>query len=121
MADPNNEQEIINQVYEYAANLMINEKKSPIETIDALMAQGLDKESATAVVNNLVPQIADAKKQRAKKDMIFGALWCIGGTVVTVATYSAASGGGSYVVAWGAILFGAIQFIKGLINSTAKE
>ncbi len=49
--------------------------------------------------------------------MIFGALWCVGGIVVTVATYRAASGGGAFVVAWGAILFGAIQFFRGLIQA----
>lgn len=48
------------------------------------------------------------------KDMIFGALWFFGGIIVTVATFSAASNGGTYVVAWGAIIFGAIQFFRGV-------
>jgi len=55
--------------------------------------------------------------EKAKKDMLFGALWCVGGIIVTAATYSAASGGGRYVVAWGAIIFGAIQFFRGLAKS----
>jgi hypothetical protein len=54
-----------------------------------------------------------ARREDAEKDMLHGALWCVGGIVVTVATYAAASGGGAYVVAWGAILFGAIQFLRG--------
>lgn len=49
--------------------------------------------------------------------MLQGALWCIGGTVVTVASYSAASSGGRYVVAWGAIVFGATPFFRGLTRS----
>lgn len=52
-----------------------------------------------------------------EKDMLYGALWCIGGIIVTSVGYSSASGGGSYLVTWGAILFGALQFFKGLINS----
>jgi hypothetical protein len=52
--------------------------------------------------------------EQAKKNMLYGALWCIGGIVVTAATYSSAEGGGRYVVAWGAIIFGAIQFFRGL-------
>jgi hypothetical protein len=48
--------------------------------------------------------------------MLHGALWCGGGILVTVFTYAAASGGGTYVVAWGAIVFGAIQFFKGVAN-----
>jgi len=53
----------------------------------------------------------------AQRQMIIGALWCIGGIAVTAATYSAASGpgGGSYVVAWGAILFGGLQFVRGFV------
>ena len=38
------------------------------------------------------------------------------GVVITALTYSAAvtAGGGRYVVAWGAVVFGAIQFFRGL-------
>ena len=50
----------------------------------------------------------------ARKEMLIGALWCGGGILVTVLTYSAASGGGSYVVAWGAILYGAFRFFRGI-------
>lgn len=59
-------------------------------------------------------------KSMGNKNMLVGALWCIGGIVVTAATYSAASsssGGGTYVVAWGAILFGGLQFLKGLFQA----
>jgi hypothetical protein len=50
------------------------------------------------------------------KDMSVGCVVCIIGIVVTLVTYGAASGGGTYVIAWGAILFGALQFLKGLFN-----
>lgn len=110
------QQEAVNQVYEYAADLMINEKMSALETKKMLLENGVDEKSASVIVNNLEKQIEDAKKGRANKDMLYGALWCIGGIVVTAVTYSSASGGGTYVVAWGAILFGAIQFFKGLAN-----
>ena len=53
------------------------------------------------------------------RDMLVGALWCVGGIVVTVASYGAAAsnpGGGRYVVAYGAIIFGAIQFIRGAMR-----
>jgi len=48
--------------------------------------------------------------------MIYGALWCGGGILITALTYTMAIGGGTYIIAWGAILFGAIQFFKGLLN-----
>jgi hypothetical protein len=55
-----------------------------------------------------------ANRQAARKNMAIGSIWCIGGTLVTALTYQAASGGGHYVIAWGAIIFGAIQFLGGL-------
>lgn len=50
----------------------------------------------------------------AKRNMLVGGLWCGGGLLVTLFTYMAASGGGTYVVAWGAIIFGGWQFLKGI-------
>ena len=55
--------------------------------------------------------------QSPAKNMIVGAVWCIVGIVITAATYGAASRrGGTYVVAWGAIIFGGFQFLKGLLQ-----
>jgi hypothetical protein len=52
-------------------------------------------------------------------NMVMGALVGLVGIVITVATYSAASeGGGRYVVAYGAIIWGAIQFFRGLSQSS---
>ena len=48
--------------------------------------------------------------------MIMGAVICLVGIAITVGTYTAAEGGGSYMVAWGAIIFGAVQFFRGLMN-----
>ena len=109
-------QEAVDKIYVFAANLMVNEKKSAAETKEALINQGLSNESAKAVVENLEKQIKETKKERAGKDMMYGALWCIGGIMVTAVTYTSATGGGTYVVAWGAILFGAFQFVSGLFN-----
>lgn len=51
---------------------------------------------------------------RGKRNMLVGGLWCGGGLAVTLYTHATASGGGTYVVAWGAIIFGGWQAIKGL-------
>ena len=50
----------------------------------------------------------------AKRAILFGALWCIGGIIAT-----AASDG--HVLFWGAVLFGGIQFIKGLFQFLAND
>ena len=56
-------------------------------------------------------------------DMMVGGAWCIGGIVVTAATYNSAaqSGGGHYFIAWGAIVFGGAQFLKGLVRMVGVE
>lgn len=105
-----NQQEAVNQIYQFAANLLVNENKSITETKNVLISKGLDEESALAVVRRLGQQIEDAKKEGAKKDILYGALWCVGGIVATAANFG--------YVFWGAIVFGGVQLIKGLINLT---
>jgi len=39
---------------------------------------------------------------------MYGALWCVGGIIATMSDIGA--------IFWGAIIFGAIQFFKGLSN-----
>lgn len=52
---------------------------------------------------------------------VIGALFFFGGLFITFATYSAAEGGGSYVLAWGAILFGGIQMARGLMEGSDES
>lgn len=53
--------------------------------------------------------------EEAMKQMGIGAVVCIIGIVVTVLSYGAvAKTGGSYVIAWGAVVFGALRFVRGL-------
>ena len=65
-------------------------------------------------------RVTKSAANRGQNNMIFGALWCVGGIVVTAVTYSSAvssPGGGHYIIAWGAIVFGAVQFFKWLLQS----
>ena len=101
-------QAVVNQYYHFAANLLVNEKKSSKDVQTALVGKGLSESAALTIVCNLETEIKNAKKEAGKKDMIFGALWCVGGTVATVANIG--------FIFWGAILFGGIQFIKGAVN-----
>lgn len=82
----------------------------------ALLEKGLDAESAKIVTTNVLKMRSDAISAAGKKNMLYGLLWCIGGAIVTAATYQMAANspnGGSYVVTWGAIVFGGIQFLRG--------
>ena len=65
---------------------------------------------------------APGERAIGQRNMAVGALWCIGGLVVTAATYSsAASSGGSYIVAWGPVLFGGWQFLKGFFQYVGSQ
>ncbi|MDP6634437.1 MAG: hypothetical protein QGG42_06040 [Phycisphaerae bacterium] len=109
------EEQIVDAVYTYAAEQM-KKGVSDRRVESMLVEEGLDQEAAAVVVANLSRMRAEAVGEAGRRNMLYGALWCIGGIVVTAATYSAASGGGTYVVAWGAIVFGAIQFFRGLFQ-----
>jgi hypothetical protein len=63
------------------------------------------------------------KREAGTRNMWIGGAICIVGIVVTSISYSAASseGGGRYIVAWGAILFGAIRFVRGLADSRDNQ
>ena len=110
------QQEIVNQIYGFTADMLYNQKKSVEETKAALIGNGLRAEDADVVIANLQNQYKQEKREAGNKNMLYGALWCVGGLLVTILTYSAASDGGTYVVAWGAVIFGAIQFFKGLFQ-----
>ena len=101
-------QKTVNEIYSYAADLLVRQQRTGFDVVQLLKEQGLDENAATIVVDNLEAQINDAKKDAAKKDMLYGALWCVGGTVATMAHIG--------FIFWGAIIFGGIQFFKGLIN-----
>jgi hypothetical protein len=104
----NDQQDAVNKIYDHAADLLVNGKKSESEVRQVLIDKGLDHEAAKVIVQNLSSQIFSAKKERANKDMLYGALWCVGGIVLTVADVG--------FIFWGAILFGGIQFFKGVAN-----
>ncbi|HUQ05639.1 MAG TPA: hypothetical protein VM261_24215 [Kofleriaceae bacterium] len=47
-------------------------------------------------------------------DIAIGLLLMLGGIMVTVLTYDAASGGGMYVIAWGPVVYGFLRLMRGL-------
>ena len=106
------------ETYNYAAQLLVTQKRSASDVKNILIQQGYSQEAANTVVDALVKTIADNRKKRASSDMKIGGAVCIIGIVITAVTYNMAKEkGGTYFIAWGAIAFGAIQFLKGLFNS----
>ena len=55
-----------------------------------------------------------ASLAEAKKNILIGLLWCVGGLAFSFISYYLTEAGGRYVIATGAILWGAWQAIMGL-------
>ncbi len=101
-------QQFPEHIYEQAANLLVSQKQRPEEAIESLKLSGLAAEDARTVVETLHGQITKIKKAQANKDILYGALWCGGGTIATLANIG--------FIFWGAIIFGGIQLVKGIVN-----
>src|SRR5574340_1260222 len=114
------QEEAVQAVYKYAAEL-VRSGMSAAQIETRLREKGLEPSIASTVTRNIFAIRSKAMKEAGKKNMLYGALWCIGGIVVTVGTMAFASGGGSYIIAWGAILFGFIQFIRGLWQTLSNQ
>jgi hypothetical protein len=100
-----------------------NEGKGKDKIVKDLVKKGWAKEAVIERVDSVEQAIEEYKRSpegrrelasKYKRMMIFGLLWVVGGIVATVATYEAASEGGVYFIFWGAVIFGAIDFFRGL-------
>ncbi len=96
----------------YAAR-MLRQGTRPEQLESELVASGLTHTEAIDAIGFGTDVLA-ARSARASRDRTHGALWALGGLAVTLLTYSAAQGGGHYVVAYGAIAYGAVRFFRGL-------
>jgi hypothetical protein len=93
----------------YASNLLYNQNKSPEESVQILVSKGIETIYAQTLINKLLLQGSEFKKKAVNNDILYGALWCIGGIILTAADVG--------YIFWGAIVFGGFQLIRGLINS----
>lgn len=122
------QQNAIDQLAQYVAqNIAQGKDKGGITK--ELVKLGWPKETAAQFVDNIeeelkrraeeykrTPEGRQTMAAQYKRHMLYGILWAAGGTAVTIGTYEAASEGGWYIVAWGAIIFGVIEFFRGLFG-----
>ena len=109
-----------NEFHDSLWTYAFNEKFEGIsneEIYRGLLDHGLDEEHATNMMQILEYKALENLKAHTT-DMQTGGATCLVGLVITFLTYSAAIDGGVYVIAWGAIIFGAIRFINA---SSRKE
>lgn len=104
--------------FESGVKMLCDYGYTPKKTVDELVAEGATEEEATAIVEQIVTEVEkEIARKESQRDMVVGGLWFVGGCAVTYFTYTMADGGGYFLICWGAIIFGAIQFLKGLFNA----
>lgn len=80
-------------------------------------ARDEDVERVRAADETRKTMFAAAAAKRGRTRMWIGGLAVLGGGIATAATYSAAAdGGGTYYVFWGAMVFGALLFLQGIVE-----
>ncbi len=93
--------------YEFAATCLYEKQMTKAETLEALKDRGIEADVASKIIQELGNLIqAPHEVKMNTTEMLHGALWCIGGTVATLADFG--------FIFWGAIVFGAIQFFRGM-------
>jgi hypothetical protein len=119
-----NEQKAMEDLSQVVAK-QLAEGKSKKHIVKELVKQQWSQEAAGQFVDEVEqaiktyqnsPEGRAALAGQYARRMLYGVLWAVGGTIVTVASYEAASAGGTYIIAWGAILFGIIDFLRGLFG-----
>lgn len=87
---------------------------------EMLVEGGLGQQQASDMVSNILQGIRQKQLEQektARKDMLIGGLILVVGIAITVISYYNAAGGGSYVVTWGAMLWGGMRFFRGVANA----
>jgi hypothetical protein len=93
---------------------------SPAVVRRELVERGVSSVEANRVIDTLVPEsrakTRDSDMGSGVKNMLIGAVVCFIGLAVTIGSYVAAEPGGVFLLAYGPIIFGGIQFVRGFIQ-----
>ena len=100
--------EFVGKMSALAIRLHMQEKRNALEVEQLLIKNGLDEPTARKIMYNIKIEMEKVRKAGGRKDMIYGALWCIGGTIATAADIG--------LIFWGAIVFGTFQFLMGVLK-----
>ncbi len=81
-----------------------------------LVAEGINEEFAAMVVSDLKKPREEKIQGDAQEKIIMGAVIFAIGVTISLVTYNNSEPGGSYIIAWGAIIVGIIQFFRGILQ-----
>lgn len=110
--EENNSATYEQRLLQYMLNETENEK-SDADIIQGLCKKGMNEVGAKELIQsreNILQKMIDEHDTQ----MLTGGAFCVIGILVTLGTFAQANtSGGFFIVAWGAIIFGAIRFVKG--------
>jgi len=89
-----------------------------------LIKGGVGQDLIKEIMIQVEGKTSEALAEKKEFDMRHGFYWLLGGILVSVVTYmiaSASENGGVYVIAYGAVIAGGIQFLRGLLGSNGKK
>jgi hypothetical protein len=84
------------------------------EVVCALTAEGLNEEQATEIAHKVYTAQSESQGKASRSVMLSGLVIMVIGIVVTAGSFLV---GRATVFAWGAIIFGAVQFLRGLSSN----
>jgi len=95
----------------------LTKKRPPKLLVKELTLRGVSQANAEKIVSETERMLGKARGEKYRKRMFRGLLWTIAGIIITCGTYLFAEDlGGQYVLCYGAIIFGVIDFLAGLIG-----
>ena len=100
---------------DYAVQLQAQDKTSH-EIKRALKEKGADDILALRITQQSEDIYFEIANKKAKKSILWGSVWLLGGLIVTLASYKA--GGNKFILTYGAILGGLIQLLGGLYKKS---
>lgn len=99
------------------ATIRLSRPNMNIKDVKTLLLNGgMEPEQVSSLIGSILQQNRERqelKDKAARKDMLIGGIICVVGILITTVSYYNSSGTGSYVVAWGAILVGAVRLFQG--------
>jgi len=105
-----------NSIWAYAFDQKYLGKNNE-ELYKLLINKGLDDTNSKIIIEKL-EEASTKLKNTYDSEMLTGGLVFFIGVFVTLATLNNAINGGSYIIAWGAILFGGFRFYNGAKNKS---
>ena len=97
-------------------------KKTPLNGTCELCNATITKKQAKKHVSACLQESGRDAKAMGRKNMLTGVMWLIAGLVVTFSGGSPASGGSFVLLGYGALLFGGVMLVAGLVQLlTAKS